>query len=291
MGISIDGVEVDEITIDGEEVQEITVDGEIVYKAFEYVPGPSNLVAGTMESGYFGEVSANDLITGEDLCTEIGLSEGTLQHSDENWLKFANQGKILFIHKKTIRHSVSWDAIYDAGAVYGDGLLAGETGAEHHNPHNGAVRQDTTVTIDGSTYKVRLMKGAGSDPTDSYADDDRGSLDRDENGNIIDPDWFEGMRNEWNALMLPIHANADGNNWAYPDYVPANVPDWEIGFTDEDLFTHNDYGDGSFSLCQETRDTHTSRRLHWGYYGASYVAAFSSGTSTSYGFRPVLELL
>ena len=274
MGISIDGAEADEITIDGEETQEITVDGEIVYESGS--PGSADLVAGTMESGYFGEVSANDLITGEDLCTEIGLSEGTLQHSDENWLKFANQGKILFIHKKTIRNSVSWDAIASAGAVYGDNSSQG----------------NAQITIDGLTYKVRLMKGAGSDPTDSYDDNDHGSLDRDENGNIIDPNWFEGMRNEWNALMLPIHVNADGNNWAYPDYVPANVPDWGMGFTDEDLLTNNDYGSGSYSWCQETRDTDISRRVYHGRNGVSFLATgASSFAHSAYGFRPVLELI
>ena len=51
MGSTIDNVEISEVTIDGEEVQEITVDGEVVFEAGE----PTELIAGTMEEGFFGK--------------------------------------------------------------------------------------------------------------------------------------------------------------------------------------------------------------------------------------------
>ncbi len=86
-------------------------------------PGSLTPVAGTTKLGFFGEVPAANFITGADLCAAIGLTEGTLQHSDEPWLKFAKATQTIFITKKPIRHSVSWDAINAAGAVYGDKII------------------------------------------------------------------------------------------------------------------------------------------------------------------------
>ena len=98
------------------------------------VPGATTPIAGDLTYGFFGEVAAN-LINGEDLCSLINLTAGTLQHSGEPWLKFARNGRILFVHKKTIRHTVSWDNINAAGAVFGDKI----------------------ITINGVRYIVRLM--------------------------------------------------------------------------------------------------------------------------------------
>lgn len=106
-------------------------------------PGPQFLFAGTMEFGYFGHTQANQLITGAALATAIGLSAGTLQHSDAGWEKFAVDGKILFVAMKTIRHSLSWDDINTAGAVTGT----------------------ATVNINGKTYKVRLLTGGTTNPS------------------------------------------------------------------------------------------------------------------------------
>jgi hypothetical protein len=63
------------------------------------------------------------LISGDNLCSLIGLTAGTLQNSDAGWLKFAKNNRILFIAKKTIRHTVSWNNINEAGAVFGDKIL------------------------------------------------------------------------------------------------------------------------------------------------------------------------
>lgn len=84
------------------------------------IPGANEVIAGSLTLGYFGVVSANDLISGDDLCSAIGLTAGTSQFSDAGWLKYAIGGKVLFVAKKTIRHSVSWDNIDAVGAVFGD---------------------------------------------------------------------------------------------------------------------------------------------------------------------------
>ena len=134
------------------------------------------------------------------------------------------------------------------------------------------VYGDKTITIGGLTYKVRLMRGANKDPAGDY----RGSVNH---------------NSEWNKLMLPIHIEAKDKSWAHPNNVEAYVPYWGIDFTDADLHTHRNQGDGSYSWCQEAAEIPV-RRLSRGYQGVSY--SYSDFPSTSYaysGWRPVLELV
>lgn len=105
-----------------------------------------DLPAGTLEPddikgdstlGFFGEVASANLITGADLITALGITEGT-NIADAGWLKFARRDRILFVAKKAIRHSISWDTINAAGAVYGQAV----------------------ITINGIRYAVRLLSSA-----------------------------------------------------------------------------------------------------------------------------------
>ncbi|MGM0437499.1 MAG: hypothetical protein ACQEQD_04440 [Bacillota bacterium] len=236
---------------------------------------------GTMDAGFFGIIPANEFITGEQLASDVGITQGASQFSDTPWLKFAFQEEIYIIPQKPIRYNISWDHIYEAGAVYGDGLTAGESGAEHHNLTSSSgtdlspTVQDATVSINGNNYRVALMRGAADDPTNSFDDADIGSL---------------GPENEWNALMLPIHEKATAGNWNYSNYAPSDVPDWGIGFSDGELITHRDFGNGSYSWCQETRDSDVSRRVGRGYGGVSYLSAVGSVNPHSpRGWRPRLQ--
>ena len=109
---------------------------------FSGSPGRTFLLAGDMDSGYFGLVSAGELISGTALASSIGLSNGAAFNSDAGWFKFAFRKKILFVAKKPMRHTISWDHIDAVGAVFGA----------------------ATVTIGGLTYKVRLLTGGNNDP-------------------------------------------------------------------------------------------------------------------------------
>jgi hypothetical protein len=101
------------------------------------LPGASVPVAGTSTLGFFGEVASANLITGADLITALGITQGT-NIADAGWLKFARRDRILFVAKKAIRHSISWDTINAAGAVYGQAV----------------------ITIGGVRYAVRLLSSA-----------------------------------------------------------------------------------------------------------------------------------
>ncbi len=96
------------------------------------------LLAGTMDHGWFGEVAAEDFITGDGLSTEVGLTGlGISQNSNVGWLKFSLERKILYVAKRSIRYYLSWDDLNNLNLVTGN----------------------RTVTIANKVYKVRLLKG------------------------------------------------------------------------------------------------------------------------------------
>lgn len=324
---------------------------------FSNLPGSKRLIAGDKNAGFLGFVEAEEFITGADLCTSIGLSQGSIINSTTPWIKYMWKGKICFRAVKSIMRSVTWDAIYNAGAVYGtddEGLLppTGRLGTNlfidgadnsinttnqrflgdktfdtdyadtvarvgdtivlkgwSNGDNNGeftvdtitnnkiivsggtltteeggnasriyekskAVTQDAKVDINGIEGKVRLMRGAANDPTDSYGDADRGSI---------------GEENEYNAIILPLHEHAKLQNWNYPQYA-GMTEDWGIYLTDKDLVLHHVYGTGNRPWMQETSDITSWRRVIRGNSGASYLFASSSWlVYTGYGFSPVLE--
>lgn len=156
---------------------EITILAEDLYLG----PGSTTFVGGDYgTTGFLGEVDTTTLIDGDTLASDIGLTEGTSKNPTEPWLKFAIDGKILFVAKKTYRYSVTWDAINAANAVYGDKI----------------------ITIGGYAFKLRLLTGAESDPS---------SLTR----NTADPAGSEVS--EWNKLIYKVHVDVpssqSGANW------------------------------------------------------------------------------
>lgn len=215
-------------------------------------PGPKALRGGNLQAGFYGEVPASDFITGDELARRIGLTAGTSQYSNEPWLKFSYLGKIEFAAKKTFRHSISWNDINAANAVFGN----------------------RTININGLTFKVRLFKGKTEGKQD-----DRSA--------------YKGAINhgsEWNKLMLPIHKNAP-SNWTYKDNVNSPTENWNIGYTNVDLLTKANVGNGSYSWCQEYGES-ISYRLYRGSYGVSNTYSITpSFSSSDCGWRPVLELI
>ena len=227
-------------------------------------PGSPYLISGTMQEGFFGEVSASELITGDALASACGISQGTSQHSTAGWLKFAYKGKILFVAKKPIRHSISWDAINAAKCVYGD-------------------EGDKTVTIGGLTYKVRLMRATNpsNDPKTVASG-------------------YQGVVNhysEWNRLMCQIHEEAIDKSWDYPDNIENDIGILEhsLGSGSQGMYSNADLvlasGNGRRTWCQEISIA-SDLRLYRGSSGVSHsISGSKNDTSLNYGWRPVLRLV
>lgn len=129
------------------------------------VPGETTVIKGTSNYGYFGVVSANELISGNDLCNMIGLTAGNSQFSDAGWLKYSIGGKPLFVAKKTIRHSISWDNINAVEAVFGDKIII-LNGVKY------AVRLLSTQEWDRLIYPVHIDHYNGAPEWDNFEDID-----------------------------------------------------------------------------------------------------------------------
>ena len=241
-------------------------------------PGPQQLIAGDMAAGFFGEVSAGELFSGDNLAFITGITEGVSQNSESGWLKFAHNNKIKYIAKKPFRHTISWDHIYSRGLVYGiDG--------DGQYPRGTSTNQLVKVAKSGAEFAVRLATGAGADP---FPESDP---------LFFTADMYQmdvGGGSEWNELIYRIHQavpsvpatdgmTADrhggpqaGGNWA--NYTNG---DMSIGI-----------GNGRASWCQETSDTNSSIRVIRGYVAlASFSRYTASAASSSYGWRPALELI
>lgn len=102
---------------------------------FSGSPGNDFLIAGDRNAGFygfvqpegFGKISANpdgsQDFNGVNLAVAVGLTGGSPINDNTAWMKFSWKGKVLFVPVKPLRHSATWDQIYNAGAVYGDDTI------------------------------------------------------------------------------------------------------------------------------------------------------------------------
>lgn len=150
---------------------------------FSGSPGSDTLIAGDMQAGYFGTVPASEIFTGSAIASAVGLSYGTLQNNETDWLKFAYEGKILFRPMKSIRSNLNWSVINSAGCVDGTKQVG-----------KGAL-----------VYKVRLMGGLKKDWV-SLSNSAIGS----EWNKLILPLHEKSIKNNWD--VVDVESNIP--NWA-----------------------------------------------------------------------------
>jgi hypothetical protein len=108
-------------------------------------PGNNKLLAGSKNAGFLGFVPSAEFISGTALASALGISAGTSANADTPWIKYIWKGKVCFTPLKPIRHSITWDAIYAAGAVYA-------TGDEGTLPPMG--RMGTGLSIDATDNSI-----------------------------------------------------------------------------------------------------------------------------------------
>jgi len=244
-------------------------------------------------------IGYGSLIYGDFLALEIGLSDGTNQFSDSGWLKFyvgstadcnafvrrgeTGENYIAYVSLKPYRYNLSWDHIYDVGAVFNS-----NDDGPHYNSSGSTTTQDTKVTIDNNEYGVRLLLGASSDPMASVT----ACADS------------PGADSEWNHLIYRVHecvpecsttpcANS-GRNFHSGPQVNDN---WEnFTYSDIGIGDKVTYPSGCATICQEQRHI-TSRIVFQGGYGLSGGGFNNTGNEpknhihSMNGWRPVLELI
>jgi hypothetical protein len=233
-------------------VREMLMSGELKHKSTrvgEVGLFSRPVIASDGGVDWYGEVTAEELIDGEGLASLIGLTAGVAQHSDAGWLHVGLDGTELLIAKRPLRHTISWDHLNAVNAVYGN----------------------RTVEINGQLYKVRLPKGANSDPTST------------------DAGWDvpHSHGSEWNRIFYRL------TNDTY--YDARNTKASEVPFVhlaqysevDLILDTRVPEPNGSFSWCQETTG---SDRVLRGHFGVSNLFRDTpSVTASRCGWRPFLE--
>ncbi len=231
------------------------------------------------DTGYFGEVPTTSILSGSALASSIGLTAGTAQHDTAGYLKFYWHGKILYVAKRPFRHTVSWDNIKAANAVFGVDL--GGSGK-------------ATVAANGYTYIVQLLTGAGKAPADDaqyWTNDDNFAA------NIL----LEiGKFSQWNELIYRVHqtvvddvlANQDGQTSYYGYTGGVQIGANWANFNNVDLVVYyTEGGNGTVTWTQETSVDVTSERVHRGYYRLAYLRRTASSTAdTGRGWRPSLCL-
>jgi hypothetical protein len=119
--------------------------------------GPNVLQAGDYNYGYFGTISSASFINGPALKAAVNLGVGTIVSASPRWHKYARNGKVIFVPEGPLTAAtVSWQALYNAGLVFG---------SNDNGPYNAGanVNQNVQVTIGADTYRVRLMRGYNDD--------------------------------------------------------------------------------------------------------------------------------
>ncbi len=198
-------------------------------------------------------VGESSLITYADLCTAVGFSDGTL-NTDAGWLEFYIDGQHVFVAKNSVRYNVSWDQIYAAGLVYGtDDFGSYPTGTP--------TLQNKTVTVSTTSYRVRLLRGADTDP---YV-------------GISDADPVGSQRSEWARLMYPI---CTGSHPSYTGPALASYTEAQLGLG----------ATITFGRAGWTADVYSGTRRTWvGSGGVSTVSGATSDTlNAASGWRPIL---
>lgn len=215
-------------------------------------PGPIELLAGSEEAGFFGEVSSSELFTSQELASQVRLlSEGTPSVTFPTWLKFFHRGKVLFIAKDLKFGSFSWANLYSAGLIYG------EDGEGVTNAGIG-VNQLTLLKKGPYTFRLRTITGMMQDPIEHTAGTET-----------------EVYSSEWTDL---IYGLVPGAILDYPTGTLGNYTNTDLAISsNSDLVRESDFGDGAYVRG------YANGRI-------SRIVKVDRHTGKGAYYRPVLEL-
>lgn len=127
--------------------------------------GPSTLMYGDDNMGYFGQVLTADFLTNLDIVaaaiTTAGLPTTLVQAP---WHKFVRKGKILYMPAAPFGQ-VTYNALYAAGLVYGVNASAPPNASIGDQT---AVNQYRPIEFKGQKYIPRLMRGFSDGPQNDW---------------------------------------------------------------------------------------------------------------------------
>lgn len=221
--------------------------------------GSKKLLDGTMEAGFFGEVTQQELISTKDLINmclpKYNLKDNAILNENATWLKFAYMNKVEYIAKQPLCSYIPLDIMNKSNLVDGSRIL----------------------TINGIQYRIRLIKGK-TEGKQSDTSSNSGEINH---------------YSEWNRLFLPLTKDRNESNYKYPENVEPDRLKWTGRYVESDFSFYDDRlrrKKLSGAVCQE--DLHNNKALVRGNKTVeSSLMVGSSQINQTVGWRPVLEVV
>lgn len=113
-------------------------------------PGPSTIVRGNWEWGYFGTIPLADLADATTIKTALGDTAMAIGNA-VNWYKMAYKGKVIFFPDGNLFSNAGWTWLYTNGWAYGDLPVPQFVKTAH-----GDIPQNKTMTLGSRIYRFRL---------------------------------------------------------------------------------------------------------------------------------------
>uniref|UniRef100_A0AB39CDC2 Virion structural protein n=1 Tax=Pseudomonas phage RVTF4 TaxID=3236931 RepID=A0AB39CDC2_9VIRU len=127
-------------------------------------PGPTDVVMGDMNLGYFGTIQQSMFIGAERLAGHCGFPAVGPTYNFAgvtHWHKFIRNGKVLFVPNQVISISaITAKMIYEAGCTYGT-----DDNGPQVPPNCTPTPQTKRITIGPDTFRIRVARGWGDDPS------------------------------------------------------------------------------------------------------------------------------
>lgn len=130
-------------------------------------PGPTTLIAGSMEWGFFGTIPVAEFIS-DSAYKALSAVGNAYSTAITSWYKFAYKGKILFVasdpaRTQTVAPYMFAKAIYNEGAYLG----TGDSSLPHTLVGASAVPQTKRATFGSYEFIVRAMKANETTPANA----------------------------------------------------------------------------------------------------------------------------
>lgn len=217
-----------------------------------------SLLDGTMEAGFFGEVTQQELIdtkTLVDMCfTNSIIDNSAIFNENVIWLKFAYMGKVEYIPKQPLCSYVTLTSMNNNNLVDGSRIL----------------------TINGIKYRIRLIKGK-TEGKQSDTSSNSGEINH---------------HSEWNRLFLPLTKDRNESNYKYPENVEPDRLKWTGRYVESDFSFYDDrlrYKKLSGAVCQEGLSNNAAL-VRGNKTMESSLMVGSNQIKQTVGWRPVLEV-
>lgn len=155
-------------------------------------PGPKTLIGGNMVLGFFGEVSATELLTTSEYRALTGLTAGTDTAYPVVWLKFIVDNKIIYTTKQPMIDRISYNDLVSKKLIHGE----------------------TNIALGDRIYSTRVPRGSLLELPNIFRTNDQ---------------HVDTYNSEWNRLFYPIIDRPGVSDDGYAFGIFAKYTEDELG--------------------------------------------------------------